>query len=233
MSEADEELERFAVVVPSDGRVRSWRSWAHRDDWEGQRVVGWALALAIGAFALVVSVLLGRVDGGVRALARLGERHVEMANRVSTHEYKIVSWCPCGRTLPAGALYPGQFSSSGVPLVDEACDGCFDTFAYATGHSSVRSGFPKTDYDSAQNEPSVHSFVYQMKKHNVSDDVIVTKCGWRKQGTAYYAYGQEELSVRMCVIEEFLNHMASQGWYFSIETWYATAKDMIVFQKYT
>ena len=48
----------------------------------------------------------------------------------------------------------------------------------------------------------------------------------------FEAYGQEEIDVRMCVVEEFINHMATQGWFFTIETWYAMSKDMVIFKKY-
>ena len=71
-----------------------------------------------------------------------------------------------------------------------------------------------------------------MKKHNLTDEVIVDKCGWRKEGSAYYAYGQEEIDVRMCVVEEFLNLMAQSGWFFLLETWYQTSKDQVIFVRY-
>ena len=32
----------------------------------------------------------------------------------------------------------------------------------------------------------------------------------------------------MCVVEDFINLMAQSGWFFTIETWYQTAKDMVI-----
>ena len=132
--------------------------------------------------------------------------------------------------MPAGAL--GSYQGHGVPLEDQTCDGCFDKLAYQAGINVNYANFPKTDYDSAESTHSNLSFIYQMKKHNLTDEVIVNKCGWRKVGTAYYAYGQEEIDVRMCVVEDFINLMAQSGWFFTIETWYQTAKDMVIFTRY-
>ena len=116
--------------------------------------------------------------------------------------------CPCGRTLPANTI---QY---GIPKEDETCFGCysnFDTLAVSFT-TNVQSTWPKTDYD-PNDGASVRSFVYQMNQYNLTDETIVTKCGWHKEGTAYYAYEQEQIDVRMCVIQELLNYMALQKWF--------------------
>ena len=61
-------------------------------------------AVAFAIFGLVVSVLLGSVNGGIEALTRQNARSVELASHRTEREYKMVSWCPCGRTMRAGAL---------------------------------------------------------------------------------------------------------------------------------
>ena len=217
------DTELFSPVETSDGAVRSWHV---RDEDRHRRIAYGVSAVAFAIFALVVSVLLGSVNGGIEALTRQNARSVELASHRTEREYKMVSWCPCGRTMRAGAL------GSRLPLEEQTCDGCFWNLAYAAEDNPNRASFPKTDYDSAESTHSNRSFIYQMKKHNLTDEVIVDKCGWQKEGSAYYAYGQEEIDVRTCVLEEFLNHMAKQGWFVSLETWYATMKDFIVFVKY-
>lgn len=218
------DTELFSPVETSDGAVRPWHV---REEDRHRRIAYGVSAVAFAIFALVVSVLLGSVNGGIEALTRQNARSVELASRRTEREYKMVSWCPCGRTMRAGAL------GSRLPLEEQTCDGCFWNFAYAAEDNPNRASFPKTDYDSAESTHSNRSFIYQMKKHNLTDEVIVDKCGWRKEGSAYYAYGQEEIDVRMCVLEEFHNHMAKQGWIMSLESWYATDKDVVVFVKYS
>jgi hypothetical protein len=224
------DTELFSPVETSDGAVRPWHV---RDEERHRRIAYGVSAVAFAIFALVVSVLLGSVNGGIEALTRQNARSVELASHRTEREYKMVSWCPCGRTIQAGALGSIQRFGYNVPLEEQTCDGCFDNFAHAAGSNPARESFPKTDYDSAESTHSNRSFIYQMKKHNLTDDVIVNTCGWHKEGSAYYAYGQEEIDVRMCVIEEFLNHMAKQGWIMWLESWYATVKDVIVFVKYS
>ena len=220
------DTELFSPVETSDGAVRPWHV---REEDRHRRIAYGVSAVAFAIFALVVSVLLGSVNGGIEALTRQNARSVELASHRTEREYKMVSWCPCGRTIQAGAL--GLLNNKVVPLEEQTCDGCFDNLAW--DNNILRMNFPKTDYDSAESTHSNRSFIYQMKKHNLTDDVIVNTCGWHKEGSAYYAYGQEEIDVRMCVIEEFLNHMAKQGWIMSLESWYATVKDVIVFVKYS
>jgi len=220
------DTELFSPVETSDGAVRSWHV---RDEDRHRRIAYGVSAVAFAIFALVVSVLLGSVNGGIEALTRQNARSVELASHRTEREYKMVSWCPCGRTIQAGAL--ASLHNTLVPLEEQTCDGCFDNFAW--DNTARRMNFPKTDYDSAESTHSNRSFIYQMKKHNLTDEVIVDKCGWHKDGSAYYAYGQEEIDVRMCVVEEFLNHMAKQGWIMDLESWYATVKDVIVFVKYS
>ena len=53
----------------------------------------------------------------------------------------------------------------------------------------------------------------------VTDEVIVSKCGWTKMGTKYYAYQLEEVNIRMCVIEAFINHMGRHDWIINLENW--------------
>jgi len=226
----DDDLERFTPVRTSDV-VALRPSWHARDEDRRRQYVWATCAAACALFAVVVSALLGRVASGIGALTTATARSAELSSRPVEVEYKIVSWCSCGRTLRAGAL--GTNQGRGVPLEDSTCNGCFYNYAYAAGKNQVEGTFPKTDYDTAEVTHSERSFIHQMKKHNISDSVIVDKCGWRTEGTAYYAYGQEEIDVRMCVVEEFINHMATQGWFFTIETWYATSKDMVIFKKYT
>jgi hypothetical protein len=223
----EDDREQFAVVEMSDGAMRPWYL---RDEDRRRGFVYGVGAVAFAIFGLVVSVLLGSVNGGINTLTRQTERSVEIASHRYGREYHIVSWCPCGRTMPAGAL--GSYQGHGVPLEDQTCDGCFYNLAYSAGDNPNRASFPKTDYDSAESTHSNLSFIYQMKKHNLTDEVIVNKCGWRKVGTAYYAYGQEEIDVRMCVVEDFINLMAQSGWFFSVETWYQTSKDQVIFVRY-
>jgi len=226
---SEQELDRFVPLETSDGLSRPWYT---RDEDRRRRWVQVSALSALAVFTLVVSVLLGRVDGGIRSLVGINERATEETRRVrAAGRHKIVAWCPCGRTLAANTF------ASRVPVEDEVCSGCFDNWGYDTSRNSLRATFPKTDYDPNEESSShgaapVHSFVYQMKKHNITDKVIVDECGWRREGTAYYAFGQERYNTRVCVIEAFINHMATQGWYFSIETWYAKQEDMVIFYRH-
>ena len=228
---ADTELMGLSEL--SDGAVRPWYL---RDDDRRTRLVYGAGAVVVALFGLIFSFLLGSVDGGIRTLVGQNRQALGFTRGVTQTEYHIVSWCPCGRTLPAGTFTLG-YTNTLLPLTDETCDGCFDNLLWSRfdklslDDKNKKKAFPKTDYDHTDANPSVRSFIYQMKKHNLTDEVIVGKCGWRTEGSAYYAYGQEEIDVRMCVIEEFLNHMAKQGWLFGLETWYSQQKDMIVFIK--
>jgi len=232
---ADTELMSLSEL--SDGAVRPWYL---RDDDRRTRLVYGAGAVVVALFGLIFSFLLGSVDGGIRTLVGQNRQALDFTRAVAqtkSYQHHIVSWCPCGRTLPAGTFTLAHGTSMLLPLTDETCDGCFDNLLWSRyDHLSLddknkKKAFPKTDYDPTEANPSVRSFIYQMKKHNLTDEVIVDKCGWRKEGSAYYAYGQEEIDVRMCVIEELLDHMAKQGWLFMLETWYAQQKDMIVFIK--
>lgn len=232
------DTELVSLSELSDGAVRPWYL---RDDDRRTRVVYGVGAVVVALFGLVFSFLLGSVDGGIRTLVGQNRQALDFTRGVTqtaSHQYYIVSWCPCGRTLPAGTFTTVLGSGvSGLPLTDQTCDGCFDNLLWSRfdkltlDDKRKKEMFPKTDYDHTDANPSVRSFIYQMKKHNLTDEVIIGKCGWRTEGSAYYAYGQEEIDVRMCVVEEFLNHMAKQGWVFTLETWYAQQKDMIVFIK--
>jgi len=190
------------------------RGWGYRDDRLKRLYVILGCVLGVLGCVFVVSsslstsFLLGNVNSGIQTLVtQNNEAKADFEKQTSVleddvGEFKIVSWCPCGRTLSANAI------SSGVPKEDELCLGCyFDGF-----DGSVQSTWPKTDYD-PNDGASVRSFVYQMNQYNLTDETIVTKCGWHKEGTAYYAYEQEQIDVRMCVIQELLNYMALQKWF--------------------
>lgn len=161
---SEQELDRFVPLETSDGLSRPWYT---RDEDRRRRWVQVSALSALAAFTLVVSVLLGRVDGGIRSLVGINERATEETRRVrAAGLHKIVAWCPCGRTLAANTF------ASGVPVEDEVCSGCFDNWGYDTSRNSLRATFPKTDYDPNEESSShgaapVHSFVYQMKKHNI------------------------------------------------------------------
>ena len=81
--------------------------------------------------------------------------------------YKIVSWCDCGLTLKAGGYSLAYHSKP-------RHDGCFSPYDKLTAQ------FPKSDYDSTENVPSINSFIFQMHKEGLTDEVIVSKCGWTK-----------------------------------------------------
>ena len=230
------DTELVSLSELSDGAVRPWYL---RDDDRRRRFVYGAGALVVALFGFVFSFLLASVDGGIRTIVGQNREYADYRREITQTErdqYYIVSWCPCGRTLPAGTFTTGSTGIS-LPLKDQTCDGCFDNLLWSRydklslDDKRKKEMFPKTDYDHTDANPSVRSFIYQMKKHNLTDQVIVEKCGWRTEGSAYYAYGQEEIDVRMCVIEEFLNHMAKQGWDFMLESWYARTKDIIIFIK--
>ena len=231
-----DDREQFAPVEMSDGAMRPWYL---RDEDRRRRFVYGVGAVAFALFGLVVSVLLSSVNGGIQALVGQNRQASGTTQGIpdTLQRHHIVSWCPCGRTLPAGTFDTGS-SDTSLPLEDQTCDGCFDNLLWSRydrlslDDKRRKKMFAKTDYDPSEANPSVRSFIYQMKKHNLTDEVIVDKCGWRKEGSAYYAYGQEEVDVRMCVIEEFLNHMAKQGWYFMLESWYAQQKDIIILVKH-
>ena len=227
-----DDREQFAPVEMSDGAMRPWYL---RDEDRRRRFVYGVGAVAFALFGLVVSVLLSSVNGGIQALVGQNRQASGTTQGIpdTLQRHHIVSWCPCGRTLRAGGIYDYNGNPPyKLPAEAQTCAGCFDNYAWELpGYGGTASHFPKTDYDPSEANPSVRSFIYQMK-HNLTDEVIVDKCGWRKEGSAYYAYGQEEIDVRMCVIEEFLNHMAKQGWYFMLESWYAQQKDIIILVKH-
>lgn len=227
-----EDSEQYAPVVMSDGAIRPWYL---RDEDRRKSFVYGAGAVAFMIFGLVVSVLLGSVNGGIHALVGQNRQALETSQDITdttSWRHYIVSWCPCARTLRAGGVYDYVGSPPfKIPAEAQTCAGCFDNYAWENNYGGTASQFPKTDYDPADPTPNVRSFIYQMKKHNLTDEVIVDRCHWRKEGSAYYAYGQEEIDVRMCVMEEFLNHMGKQGWRFILESWYAQTKDVVIFVK--
>lgn len=226
MSGANAEAQQFTPVDMefSDGSVRNPRF----------RVSGTHIYAVIGCvvavYSLAVAILLGKVSNGIHRLVESNaraERRIAGLVQVEDEdvEFKIVSWCPCGRTLPAETLpSDADYETVALPIVDATCFGCFDKWS-----SGVSNTFSKTDYDPAEG-PSVRSFTYQMIQHGLTDETIVSKCGWHKEGNAYFAYEQEEIDVRMCVIEEFLNHhMIGQGWTIWSSTWLYQTKDHLAF----
>jgi hypothetical protein len=210
---AESEIERFSPVETemSDGIVV--RGWGFRDERLKRLyvilacVLGFMGCVFVGS-TLSTNVLLRSVSSGVQTLVtQNNEAKADFEEQKSlleddVGEFKIVTWCPCGRTLRANAI------SYGVPKMDETCLGCY----FDDLDGGLQSTWPKTDYDPNEGA-NVHSFVYQMKQYNLTDDSIVTKCGWHKEGTAYYAYEQEQVDVRMCVLQELLNYMAEQKWF--------------------
>ena len=216
----------------SDGAVRPRYL---RDEDRRRRLVYGAGAVVVALFGLIFSFLLGSVDGGIRTLVGQNRQALDFTRGIAqteSYQHHIVSWCPCGRTLRAGGIYDYNGNPPyKIPAEAQTCDGCFNNYAWVAPYGGTATHFPKTDYDPTEANPSVRSFIYQMKKHNLTDEVIVGKCGWRTEGSAYYAYGQEEIDVRMCVIEELLDHMAKRGWVFMLESWYAQTKDVIIFVK--
>ena len=205
-----DDREQFTPVEMSDGAMRPWYL---RDEDRRRRFVYGVGAVAFALFGLVVSVLLSSVNGGIQALVGQNRQASGTTQGIpdTLQRHHIVSWCPCGRTLRAG----GISTTTETHLINFLRRRKLVLVVLTTMPGSYqdmggRQALPKTDYDPSEANPSVRSFIYQMKKHNLTDEVIVDKCGWRKEGSAYYAYGQEEIDVRMCVIEEFLNHMAKQ-----------------------
>ena len=202
----------------SDGTVRNWGFQLTRTH------IYFVISCVVAVYSLIVSVLLGKVSNGIQSLVDANKRFEQTINGAvpPNYEFKIVGWCPCGRTLPAQTLYDSDADIT-LPVVDETCYGCFDKWS-----SGVQNTWPKTDYDPADGV-SVRSFIYQMIEHGMTDETIVSKCGWHKEGTAYYAYEQEEIDVRLCVIQEFLAHMASQQWNIWSSTWLYQTKDHLAF----
>jgi hypothetical protein len=214
----ESEIERFspAETEMSDGVVV--RGWGYRDDRLKRLYVILGCVLGVLGCVFVVSsfistsILVGSVNSGIQTLVTQNneaeEAFEKQLSQQDVAEFKIVSWCPCGRTLPANTI---QY---GMPKEDETCFGCysnFDTLAVSFT-TNVQSTWPKTDYDPNEGA-NIHSFVYQMNQYNLTDETIVTKCGWHKEGTAYYAYEQEQVDVRMCVLQELYNNMAVQKWF--------------------
>ena len=225
MSAANDEDRQFAPVDMefSDGGVRN-RGHSFFGGTQVQIVVGCVVAI----YLLAVAILLGRVNNGIQRIAESNTRaERRIADIVQPKdkdiEFKIVSWCPCGRTLPAETLQSDYDNTVALPTESATCSGCFDKWA-----PDVRNTWPKTDYNPTEG-PSVRSFTYQMLQHGLTEETIVTKCGWHKEGSAYYAYEQEEINVRMCVIEEFLDHMVEQGWTIWSSTWLYQSKDHLAF----
>ena len=216
----ESEIERLSPVETemSDGVLV--RGWGYRDDRLKRlyMILGCVLGVLGCVFvvssSLSTSFILGSVNSGIQTLVtQNNEAKADFEKQTSVleddvEEFKIVSWCPCGRTLPANTI---QY---GMPKEDETCFGCysnFDTLQVPFG-TNVQQTWPKTDYDPNEGA-NIHSFVYQMNQYNLTDETIVTKCGWHKEGTAYYAYEQEQVDVRMCVLQELYNNMAVQKWF--------------------
>ena len=226
---AESEMERFSPVETetSDGIVV--RGWGFRDERLKRLyvilacVLGFMGCVFVGS-TLSTNVLLRSVSSGVQTLVtQNNEAKADFQEQKSlleddVGEFKIVTWCPCGRTLQANAI------SYGVPKMDETCLGCY----FDDLDGGLQSTWPKTDYDPNEGA-NVHSFVYQMKQYNLTDDSIVTKCGWHKEGTAYYAYEQEQVDVRMCVLQELFNYMAEQKWFPYFPTTYYETPGFIAF----
>ena len=205
---AEQEDVHFGPFELSDGTTRrrvhySW--YERRSTWIT------LLCMAIFTFTLLLaqSSLLSSTNHGIHGLLGVYQRAEGRAidGEKLIPVYKIVSWCDCGLTLKAGGY------SSGLPLEAKTCDGCFSPYDALTAQ------FPKSDYDSTENVPSINSFIFQMHKEGVTDEVIVSKCGWTKMGTKYYAYQLEEVNIRMCVIEAFINHMGRHDWVINLENW--------------
>ena len=114
---ADTELMSLSEL--SDGAVRPWYL---RDDDRRTRIVYGAGAVVVALFGLIFSFLLGSVDGGIRTLVGQNRQALGFTRGVTQTEYHIVSWCPCGRTLPAGTFTLGSTYTL-LPLTDETCDG--------------------------------------------------------------------------------------------------------------
>ena len=211
----ESETQRFSPVETemSEG---VYRGWSFRNDRTKRLYV--ILGCVFAVLCLSTTILFGRVISIQTLVTINNEAKANIEEQISAvkddvGEFKIVRWCPCGRILPANAI------SCGVPKEDEMCFGCYSNY----DETGLQTNWPKTDYDPADNGVSVRSFIYQMTQHNLTDETFVTKCGWHKEGTAYYAYEQEEVDVRMCVIEELLNDMAEEKWFpYGQQTYYET-----------
>ena len=139
MSDDNTDTQRFspAEMEQSDGTVRNWDFTVTRTRIYLPYVIGCVVAV----YSLVVGILLGKVSTGIQSLVDADKRFERTID--GNYEFKIVGWCPCGRTLPARTLYDSDADTE-LPVVDETCYGCFDKWS-----SGVDNTWPKTDYDPA------------------------------------------------------------------------------------
>ena len=87
----------------SDGAVRNWDFHLTRTHIYFPYVIDFVVAV----YSLVVGILLGKVSTGIQSLVDANKRFEQTIDGAVpyNYEFKIVTWCPCGRTLPAQTLY--------------------------------------------------------------------------------------------------------------------------------